>query len=651
MVIIVSSISAVALMSPGTQSTSVDSQLNVEALNKAQQVIESVQSLARKDFKLVVPSIATEVVGGTSYQKVVTVQTDPTNTGDYFTKKVTSTVSWGAQYGRSQQVALSSLVGNFQNVIGGDTCDSVLTGNWASPQITSRLLGQDILGDSAGAYAITDIDAYQKKLYVTVNQSSQTAGPNNAATAGGTTGTGSVTWNNPSFIAGSDNSRAATSLSSGNTTKYLKVQNFGFAIPTNATIIGIKVEVERSVSGSTSGGIKDAEIKIIKADGTISTNNKADTTTSWPVNNSEAYASYNPADLWGEQWSAAAINNANFGVAIAAAATASRTAQVDHVRITVTYIKEFYILDTTIPTAPTFIATLGSNTIGTGFNAVHVATSSAGYYAFVATNAGPGTGQLQVIGLTGTPTVLSTYAVSGVTGTGAQALGNSIYYRDGYVYIGLTKSATGPEFAVIDVHNPAAPSLLGSYTVGASVNSINVKGNYVYLTTTDNSRELIILNMSDLAHPALAASYDAPGTTNFGYGRALYTVGDTLYFGRTYDAVATASEFQILNISNPGATPPLLGQSNIGPNSSNPYGVYGVIIRDTLAFILTNASSGGQLKIMSINTPGSIGTPTSASVALPSSGGGVALDCEGNYLYAASVPATNKGSISIITAP
>jgi hypothetical protein len=59
----------------------------------------------------------------------------------------------------------------------------------------------------------------------------------------------------------------------------------------------------------------------------------------WPAN--DAYSSYGgSADLWGRTWSAADINNSNFGVAVSATVSAGLVALtmntlVDHIRITV----------------------------------------------------------------------------------------------------------------------------------------------------------------------------------------------------------------------------------------------------------------------------------------------------------------------------
>ncbi len=114
---------------------------------------------------------------------------------------------------------------------------------------------------------------------------------------------------------------------------YLNATNFGFTIPTGAVIDGILVGVEKK-SDSYSFGIIDTYAKIIKADGTKGTGNKALVP---PCEWTDTYASYGgAADLWGETWTAEDINDADFGFALSAYGK-DTTAFVDHIRITVYY--------------------------------------------------------------------------------------------------------------------------------------------------------------------------------------------------------------------------------------------------------------------------------------------------------------------------
>jgi len=86
----------------------------------------------------------------------------------------------------------------------------------------------------------------------------------------------------------------------------------------------------------------------------------------------------------------------------------------------------------------------------------------------------------------------------------------------------------------------------------------------------------------------------------------------------------------------------------------------GLIVRDYLAFLLTTKQSEkpGEFQIIRIDLPENISSYANA-ITLPDSGeenalktgSGAAMDCEGNYLYVASIDGAGKSYISIITAP
>lgn len=148
-------------------------------------------------------------------------------------------------------------------------------------------------------------------------------GPNPPGTAIDDAAVGTQAWSNPTNALADDGIFAsAVSVGSGSaTTHYLDVTNFGFSIPSNATVQGIQVDIERksstasSVCGATNTAC-DNSIVIINSSGTLGSTNKA-TTTVWPT--TEAFASYGgSADLWSAAWAPSDINSSNFGVAISA---------------------------------------------------------------------------------------------------------------------------------------------------------------------------------------------------------------------------------------------------------------------------------------------------------------------------------------------
>jgi hypothetical protein len=165
-----------------------------------------------------------------------------------------------------------------------------------------------------------------------------TVGPQNAGTGSNVDGPGTISWSNPGNITAAGSPYATAALTVSATSEYLEGTNYGFSIPTNATIQGIQVTINRRSSASTAGySINDVTVSLIKG-GTITGNNKA-TSTDWPT--SLGTASYGSAsDLWGTTWAPADINASDFGVALSVvnqSTIGSRTATVDYMQISVTY--------------------------------------------------------------------------------------------------------------------------------------------------------------------------------------------------------------------------------------------------------------------------------------------------------------------------
>ena len=162
------------------------------------------------------------------------------------------------------------------------------------------------------------------------------AGPNNPAASANDAGVGTIAWTNVGNALASDDARSSAALPALNASNYLKVTGFSFSIPDTAMVNGIVVEAEKRQSGLT-GNIRDNAVRIVKG-GVIGSADRS-SASDWPT--SDSYSSYGSAsDLWGAGWAPSDINSSNFGVAISAQETSglvSRTAEVDHVRVTVYY--------------------------------------------------------------------------------------------------------------------------------------------------------------------------------------------------------------------------------------------------------------------------------------------------------------------------
>ncbi len=163
-----------------------------------------------------------------------------------------------------------------------------------------------------------------------------TAGPNNPGTNIEDSSVGTVSWSHLDNDQTSDDKYATSqgNMNDGEATVYLKATNFGFSIPTGATINGISVNIERK-AGDT--GFFDNAIRIVKG-GTIGTTDKSSAGV-WPDNDDTA-AYGGTSDLWGETWADTDINSADFGFAISAKKVGgikNEKPSIDWINITVTY--------------------------------------------------------------------------------------------------------------------------------------------------------------------------------------------------------------------------------------------------------------------------------------------------------------------------
>jgi hypothetical protein len=124
---------------------------------------------------------------------------------------------------------------------------------------------------------------------------------------------------------------------------YLKITNFNFAIPTEAEILGIKVEFNRYVDqGATNFNVYDSRVRIVKG-GTIQSDEDKAKEDAWILGyDNKDWEDYGgEEDLWTQTWTPADINNSGFGVAISAYVSGvGPVGLIDNCRITVYYREE-----------------------------------------------------------------------------------------------------------------------------------------------------------------------------------------------------------------------------------------------------------------------------------------------------------------------
>jgi hypothetical protein len=146
---------------------------------------------------------------------------------------------------------------------------------------------------------------------------------------------GTIVWSNPTNAQEIDTGTyAAATMLVAEVSHYLKATDFGFSIPSGATILGIQANI---YANDTATGVVDSSVKIVKG-GVISGDEKADTITSWPTATWKTTPWGGSTDLWGLSWTPTDINASNFGIAVSATpAGGNSEARIYAFRITIFY--------------------------------------------------------------------------------------------------------------------------------------------------------------------------------------------------------------------------------------------------------------------------------------------------------------------------
>ncbi|HSW77346.1 MAG TPA: beta-propeller domain-containing protein [Candidatus Chromulinivoraceae bacterium] len=206
-----------------------------------------------------------------------------------------------------------------------------------------------------------------------------------------------------------------------------------------------------------------------------------------------------------------------------------------------------------------------------------------------------------------------------------------------YAYTVVSTAGTA-NFAVTNISNPAAPTIVSAITLPSSEvpTNIFVSGTKAYVTCTHATAELVIVDITNPAAPTQVGSYTPAGTAD---GKAIFVSGTTAYFGRTSNA--GVAELSILNVSNPAA-PTLIG--SYGPNVT----IFQIYVSGNYAYLATSATNKGLI-VVNITTPSS---PTLASAfQLPNVLGGTSVTGFGTNVLVGSATTLYAISVTTPTAP
>jgi hypothetical protein len=154
---------------------------------------------------------------------------------------------------------------------------------------------------------------------------------------------GTVAWTNPTNAVGTTDAisaAVASPASNGtNISQYLKLTNFGFSIPTGATVTGVQVTLNITSDASAGGLTGRQSGMIVKAGATAGTDKGSQT---WDQTNSTNVMG-SSSDLWGTTLTPTDINSTGFGVAVSVYASYDNfgslqlSTGIDSAQITVYY--------------------------------------------------------------------------------------------------------------------------------------------------------------------------------------------------------------------------------------------------------------------------------------------------------------------------
>ncbi len=178
----------------------------------------------------------------------------------------------------------------------------------------------------------------------------------------------------------------------------------------------------------------------------------------------------------------------------------------------------------------------------------------------------------------------------------------------------------GASMSIINVANPAAPALLGTFNPAVQLNSVYVVGNFAYIASTSNTAELTVVNVSNPAAPVQAGTLNLGGAAN---ANSVYVTGGYAYVGKALNTNNGNDEFYVVDVSNP-STPTLAGSLNMAG------AVNSIKVSGNYAYLATGDTTA-ELTVVDISNKS---TPT--VVGSFATTGGVAANniyYDGYYVY------------------
>ena len=231
----------------------------------------------------------------------------------------------------------------------------------------------------------------------------------------------------------------------------------------------------------------------------------------------------------------------------------------------------------------------------------------------------------------------TTPAVAGGANASGSSDGIKVATSGNYAYM-VQNSGTN-NFVVINVSDPANPTVLSKLTLPGVTTNIAVNGDYAYVTTTSNTAELVIINISNPSSPVQVGTYNAAGNAD---ALGVYVIGNYAYISRA--ANGNSDEVVIIDVSTPILPIRLAGfATNITMNE---------IYVDSATGVIYVATSSGTQELIKY-TPILLGlTYSRTNVNLPGTVAATTISGSGSTIYVGqgtSLYAINGSSNTILS--
>jgi hypothetical protein len=199
---------------------------------------------------------------------------------------------------------------------------------------------------------------------------------------------------------------------------------------------------------------------------------------------------------------------------------------------------------------------------------------------------------------------------SSVTLEGSATPGGSPGFADvlvtgRYALVTGDGDAGGNGLWVYDVSDRTNPVRVNSsFNLGYDAYQMTVRGQTLYVLTTDPSAELKAYKLTSLPSLVYVTSFNLQGSSR---GRTIRTAGSMLYIGATLSGNSGEKEFRIFDISNSGS---IVAKATLDDTAD----VSDLALSGTAAYLAT-ADDTGELHIVNIANSGSIAAASVTNVS------------------------------------